>query len=322
MAVQNENGTKTFIATEALERYRRVKLTTGSGTAVEYADAGEDAIGVTQDAVAAGARVAVKLITAPGTFKVTASAAITAGAVLYGANDGKVSSSSSGSAIGRAGAAASGDGSVIELISNNSKSTTAGTVSIADAGGFTSQVTVEAALQEIYQHIKSIQAFIAIPLMWLRELASGAIGNIAANGGLLASDTTPILNTVNGDTDGALRVSWAASNSDPIGFQVPLPPDLDTDADLLIKMRAASAGATDTPVFSADSYFNEGDTKVEDDSDAVSDAYAEKTITIAAADVPAGAQTLSVELTPGAHTTDALYLTALWIEYKRKILTS
>lgn len=160
--------------------------------------------------------------------------------------------------------------------------------------------------------------FVPVPLASVRELSSGSFINAAGNGGLLASDTSPILNTINGDTDGAWRVQWAASNSDLVGFQVPLPPDLDEAANVEIHFRAAMAGATDTPVISADSYFDEGDTKVEDDSAAVTGTtFAEYTITIAAADVPAGAQTLSVELTPGAHTTDALYITSIWVEYTR-----
>lgn len=160
--------------------------------------------------------------------------------------------------------------------------------------------------------------FIPVPLTTVRETVSNAIPNAAANGGLLASDTTPILQLTNGDTDSALRLAWAASNSDPIIFQVALPPDLDVTGNVEVHLRAAMAGATDTPVISADSYFNEGDTKVEDDSAAVSGTtYAEKTITIAASDVPAGAQTLTVELTPGAHTTDILYVTAIWVEYTR-----
>lgn len=160
--------------------------------------------------------------------------------------------------------------------------------------------------------------FIPVPLAVLREIATNAIPNTAANGGLLASDTTPILSTTNGDTDSALRVQWASSNSDPIIFQVPLPPDLDADANVEVHFRAASGGATNSPVISADSYFNEGDTKIEDDSAAVTGtSYAEYVITIAAADVPSGAQTLTCELTPGAHTTDALYMTAIWVEYTR-----
>jgi len=40
-------GSKAFVAGEALEAYRRVKLSTGSGTQVEYADAGDAFIGIT-----------------------------------------------------------------------------------------------------------------------------------------------------------------------------------------------------------------------------------------------------------------------------------
>jgi hypothetical protein len=160
--------------------------------------------------------------------------------------------------------------------------------------------------------------FIPVPLTSLREVFSNAITNIAGNGGVLASDTTPVLNFTNGDTDSALRVLWAATNVDPVIFQVPLPPDLDEASNVEVHFRAAMEGATDTPVISADSYFNEGDTKVEDDSAAVTGTtYAEYIITIAAADVPAGAQTMTVELTPGAHGDDDLYMTAVWVEYQR-----
>lgn len=159
--------------------------------------------------------------------------------------------------------------------------------------------------------------FVPVPLTSVREVVSNNITNAAGNGGLLASDTTPIFEFTSGDTDSALRLNWAASNGDPIVFQVPLPPDLDEAAAVEVHLRAAMAGATDTPAIDADSYFNEGDTKVEDASAALSATIAEKTITIAAADVPAGAQTLTVELTPGAHTTDALHLYAIWVEYTR-----
>lgn len=159
--------------------------------------------------------------------------------------------------------------------------------------------------------------FIPVPLASVRELSSGSFINAAGNGGILATDTTPILNTINGDTDGAWRLAWAASNNDAVGFQVPLPPDLDEASVVEIHLRAYMAGATDTPVISADSYFDESDTKVEDDSAALDATPTERIITIAAADVPAGAQTLSVELTPGAHTTDILYVTAIWVEYTR-----
>lgn len=106
--------TKTFTATEALERFRRVKLTSGSGTAVEYADAGEAFIGVTEAAAALGDPVTVRLKGDYGTFRMVAAGAVVVGSTIYGAADGKVDDAVSGTAIGTALEAASGNGSVIE----------------------------------------------------------------------------------------------------------------------------------------------------------------------------------------------------------------
>lgn len=162
--------------------------------------------------------------------------------------------------------------------------------------------------------------FIPVSLMALREATNFDVSNIAANGGLLASDTTPVLDAINDATDGCQRVTWASSNNDQVVFQVPLPPDLDTDKDIVLHFRIKSAGTTNAVGFTVDSFFNEGDTKVVDTSETNQTAtWAEKIATIAAADVPAGAQTLTVGLTPVAHTTDALYLSAVWAECYRLV---
>jgi hypothetical protein len=159
--------------------------------------------------------------------------------------------------------------------------------------------------------------------MSLREASSMAVGAIAAACGVLGSDTTPILKPINGATDGCQNIEWVESNNDPVIFQVPLPPDLDDEADIVVHTRVKSAGTTDAVGFTVDSWFNEGDTKVVDTSETNQTAtWAEKITTIAAADVPAGAQTLTVSLTPVAHTTDHMYLSAVWLEYKTKIKTS
>lgn len=313
---------KTFTAGEALAAHRRVKIDTAVAAAdpaeVIYADAGEDYIGVTEYAAADGDPIAIKMCTGPGTFEIecTVSSAIALGTVLYGAADGKVSDASSGSAQGiNIEPATVVTGAVIEVVAWNVKSTTAATVSIADAGGFTAQATVEAAQQEIYQHFLSAQRFIGIPLALVFE-------SDATNMTPLTNATGPKRDMANGDTDSGIVITWAAANVDAIVFQVSLPPDLDVASNVVVHFRAKSGGATDTPVIAADSYFNEGDTKVEDDAAALGAAYAEKTITIAAADVPAGAQTLTVELTPGAHGTDTIVLSSIWVEYTAKILTS
>jgi hypothetical protein len=316
----NESGKRTFTAGEDLLARRLVKIESGTVTdppEVVYADAGNDAIGVTEYAVADGDLVSIKLLNHPGTFEIECdvNSAIARGTALYVGNNGVVTDASSGSAIGVA-LEVGADTAHIEVAVDYRKPTTAAGTTLLDADSFTLAGTVEAALAEIYQHLKSVQGFIPVPLATVLE---GDATNVV---GALDEATTPVLDMANGDTDSGLLITWASSDSTPVLFQVPLPPDLDVAKDLKVCFRAKMAGEVDTPVISADSYFNEGDTKVEDDSAALGAAYAEKTITIAAADVPAGAQTLTVELTPGAHTTDALSLSAIWIEYARTILTS
>jgi hypothetical protein len=111
---QENLGAKAFTAGEDLEAYRRVKLSTGSGSQVEYADAGEDFIGITAGKVASGDFITVKLKTSGRTFKLVADGAIDAGGDFYGADDGKVSATVSGSIIGKALEASASDLEVIE----------------------------------------------------------------------------------------------------------------------------------------------------------------------------------------------------------------
>lgn len=109
-------GTKTYTAGEALAVYRRVKLSSASGTQVEYADAGDNFIGVTCAAAASGAPVAVRPFNGNGTYKMVASEAASLGAAAFGAADGKVADTPSGSIIGVFAEAPSGDGSIVEVI--------------------------------------------------------------------------------------------------------------------------------------------------------------------------------------------------------------
>lgn len=316
----------TMTAGEALTWKSRVKLESGSTTTpgeVVYADAGEQHIGVVDKAVADGDLVNVRLRTWGGTMEGAAADSFAYAATLYGAANGAISDTSSGSAIGLALEAATAAGDIVEYIEFGVLSTTAATVSIADAGSFTATATVEAALQEIYQDIFSAQQFVGIPLNTFREATTFDVGNIAANGGILASDTTPILEAINAGTDGCQRLAWAASNNDQVVTSIPLPPNIDVASDLKLNVRIASAATTDAVGFTVETFFNEGDTKVSDTSATNQTAtYAEKLTTIAAADVPSGAQTITIGLTPVAHTTDAMYMTAAWLEYTPVIRTS
>lgn len=114
MATHSEFN-KTYAATEALEMYRRVKHTAGSRTAVEYADAGEKSIGVTMNKVAIGGSVTVKQWGPWSTFLMIAAGAITLGADVYGADDGKVDDTASGPKIGEAETAATAANQWVEV---------------------------------------------------------------------------------------------------------------------------------------------------------------------------------------------------------------
>lgn len=115
MSGQNETGIQTFTSGAALARFRRVKLSSGT---VVYAGLNEASIGFTTHDCASGDEVGVKLNNYPGTRKVTVASSCTSGAALYSAASGKVDDASSGAGniIGYALEAASGDGSIIEMV--------------------------------------------------------------------------------------------------------------------------------------------------------------------------------------------------------------
>ncbi len=122
MAMQNDNGFKAFAAGAALAAYRVVKIN-AAGAVVYPAAFADRTVGVTQNAVASGANVTVKLWNAPGTFKVTAGVAVTAadgGQTIYHsgtAADGKVRITDGGSQhlLGVALEAVTTDGMVLEM---------------------------------------------------------------------------------------------------------------------------------------------------------------------------------------------------------------
>jgi hypothetical protein len=89
MSTQNTSGFKTFTATAvAIAAFVRVKV--DSDGLISVAGATDPWIGVTQEAVAASGNGTVRLRNDPGTFTVTASAAVTRGNRLYPTAAGKV----------------------------------------------------------------------------------------------------------------------------------------------------------------------------------------------------------------------------------------
>jgi hypothetical protein len=182
-------------------------------------------------------------------------------------------------------------------------------------------------LAELYQGlVKTVQGFQPIPLTSFRELSAGVFINAAGNGGLLATDTTPILtNIADGD---AMRIAWAAGNTDQIEAQVILPPDCDGTADVVVHMLCSKdANVNNTVHMDGEAYFGESDVDCFPAAAAANlliDTKGEYTATILAADVPdtqANAN-MTLVLMPEAHAGDVVYLHGVWIEYKKKLLTS
>jgi hypothetical protein len=165
------------------------------------------------------------------------------------------------------------------------------------------------------------QGMIEVPLAELREVTSNDITNAAGNGGLLATDSTPTLEYVNGDTDSQMRVLWAQPNADPVAFSFVIPPDLDRSQDITLNIVGDMvAGTTDTPVIDIDTFFGAADTKVEDATTAFGTTVATETATIAAADIPADASVVSMELTPGSRTVDAIAMYGIYLTYTKKVV--
>lgn len=315
-------GPATFTANGALGANLRVKMTAASTTTppqVELAGLGEQHIGVTEYAVADGDLVSVKLRTASGTIEFIAAKAIAIATTVYGAAAGKISDASSGSAIGITKKAASGDGSIVEVIPFNVQSTTAATVSIADAGNFTAQTTVEAALQEIYQDLLSAQSTIPVPLTAITR-----------------EDGTPLIKqatTVAGfaqlaDKETVIDIPVDCSAGEALGFSIPVPQNLDDAQDISVHVLAGKTSALDALTLDCEVYpVAVGGGAAADIQDtaaqAITEAISELVFVCGADGVLAAPGSLSVVLAlGGTNDGDAVNIYGVWIEYQKKVMTS
>jgi hypothetical protein len=121
------NGPRTFIiGTGGVKANRLVKL---SGTAVVHNTSviTDDFIGVTASYGDAGTDVAVDLVNKPGTVAIEAAGSITAGADIFAADEGRIQAlpATAGTyrKVGKALAAASGAGSIVEALIHNPNGT-------------------------------------------------------------------------------------------------------------------------------------------------------------------------------------------------------
>lgn len=157
---------------------------------------------------------------------------------------------------------------------------------------------------------------VAFPLdEWREADTSGDVGNIVAIGGVLASDSTPILR---GDANETQEIVWAASNNDLILQQRPVPEDFDGTRDCTMMLRTASGGATDAASFSVLSGWDNAAQVTDTATGAASATEGAANATIAAADVPDAPLKVTIQLVPTAHTTDTKILRNSYLRYFRK----
>lgn len=117
MANYVETVSRTFQSGATIPECARVKLSSGVLALAGVGASDEPVeIGTAERACVSGDQVAVRLRCAPGSQKMIAGGSIAVGVAVYGAANGKISTTPSGTAIGVALEAAGADGDIIEVL--------------------------------------------------------------------------------------------------------------------------------------------------------------------------------------------------------------
>jgi len=205
----------------------------------------------------------------------------------------------------------------------------ASAISITDAGNFTAQTEAEAALQEIYQHLKSAKGIISIPMPTITSagVALAAFSSEdAVSGGFCV-------------TSEGMGIRWNnhATPGPAVATKVIVPPDADITANMTLHILAAKVGATigDAVKFTIEAFNNVVDAAFDADTDFGGDTDAmvgddttkhvqHLTRTLALADLAAypAAMELTIKPKNGLLGTDDVIMLGAWIEYKKKLLTA
>ena len=160
--------------------------------------------------------------------------------------------------------------------------------------------------------------YIPLDISMVRLVSSNDVA-ATTEGGVPDGNTAPSYQRVNSSTDKAARLIWASSSSVEVMFApFSLPPDIDSTAVLTIQIRAAMSGATDTPTVALAYFEGVGDSNAGGNTGAITGTTpATYGFPVVATDVGAAGAAVSVSLTPGTHTTDALHIYGAWVEYTR-----
>jgi hypothetical protein len=145
--------------------------------------------------------------------------------------------------------------------------------------------------------------------------ATGDVGDTTANGGVLSSNTAPVLSGTASTV--SQQISWATGSVPQILTQISLPEDFDGRDNVLIDLWVNS-GTTDAATFTVLTNWNGAAADVSDTADdaATKSATTHKiTAVVSAADIPDSASFVSIALTPAAHATNAIQLVAARLTY-------
>jgi hypothetical protein len=160
---------------------------------------------------------------------------------------------------------------------------------------------------------------IHLPLLnWV--ISAGALGNIAANTGIMASDSTPTLTRVNGATDPTMVITWVANGILAVTCgSIISPPDLDGTQPVNFNMFAAMGGGTDHPTSTLGMFEGVGGATIGGAMPAMAGgttpAVYTKACTVTA--TAAAPKPWSFIFTPAAHANDTLLVYATWLSYTR-----
>lgn len=159
--------------------------------------------------------------------------------------------------------------------------------------------------------------YIPLNIFDMRLLSSDAFLT-TIEGGTPDGNTTPSLQRVNGATDKAARLIWAAADESEVQFHpIAWPADVDPAQDVTVHVLVGKGSNTDTAaVIDVLAYEGLGDTEMGGNTAALATAtITEYTRTLAAADIAGHPGFLNLGLKPGTHANDAIHLYGAWIEY-------
>jgi hypothetical protein len=173
-------------------------------------------------------------------------------------------------------------------------------------------------MQDSQGNYQAFLSTIPLSLVNFRLATAGDVGAIAAVGGLLASDSAPVLSGTGATV--SQQVAWATGSVGQILIDVALPEDFDGRDNAVLELFVAS-GTTNPATFTVTTSWDGGANVTDTATDAVQSATVHKiSAVIAAADIPDKPSFVSIALTPAAHATDAIVLKAARLRYFERII--